>query len=444
MEFDAFVSALFERARAAGIESAEVYYASGDSLRVFVRGQKIEDYTVSARAGLSFRGVVAGRMGYASTEALDEAAIDLLVAGVKETAALIDSDDVQDIFPGSPSYEAVAASNASAKSVPVQSLIDRAMSMEQAMKGEGIQVDRSVMQLASGTVRLVNTYGLSLSHTDGAVYAMAELVARRGERTSDGYAMEWAPDLERLDTQAVARRAVEDARFMLDAGSIPSGEYEVIFRREAVADLLETFSGIFSAENTQRHLSLLEGRVGETIASPCVTLVDDPLLPGGPESCPFDAEGVAAYTKSVVEGGVLKTLLHNRSTARKDGVASTGNASKASYSAPVRVSPTNFFLKPGEKSLEALLQEMGDGLVITEISGLHAGANPLSGDFSLLSKGYLVQAGKRAQPVEQITVAGNFYQLLKGIRAVANDLKFLSGGAGGTSIWAGSMSVAGK
>lgn len=223
MEFDAFVSALFERARAAGIESAEVYYASGDSLRVFVRGQKIEDYTVSARAGLSFRGVAAGRMGYASTEALDEAAIDLLVAGVKETAALIDSDDVQDIFPGSPSYEAVAASNASAKSVPVQSLIDRAMSMEQAMEGEGIQVDRSVMQLASGTVRLVNTYGLSLSHTDGAVYAMAELVARRGERTSDGYAMEWSPDLERLDTQAVARASSRTcAKRFQDCGTCTS------------------------------------------------------------------------------------------------------------------------------------------------------------------------------------------------------------------------------
>ena len=441
MEFDAFVSALFARAKAEGIEHAEVYYASGDSLRVRVRDQKIEDYTVSTRAGLSLRGVCGGRMGYASTEALDEAAVDLLVQGVRETAALIDAPEEQDIFPGSPAYAKVEQH--AVKADP-QALIDRAMEMERQMQGEGLQVDDSMTQLTSGLLRIVNTYGLNLRHEDGAAFAMASLVARRGERTADGFAFDWSADLAALDTGDIARRAVQTARFMLDAAPVPSGEYDVIFRREAMADLLETFAGIFSAENAQRRLSLLAGRVGETIAAPCVTIVDDPLLPGGPATCAFDAEGVATYAKHVVEGGVLKTLLHNRSTAHKDGVASTGNASRAGYSAPVRVSPTNFFFRPGELSLEALMAQMGEGLVITDVSGLHAGANPLSGDFSLLSKGFLVRDGKPAQPVEQITVAGNFYDLLKGVRAVADDLKLYPGGVGGTSVWAGKLSVAGK
>lgn len=444
MEFDAFVKTLLLRAQAAGIADAEVYYASGDALRVYVREQKIEDYTVSARAGLSFRGLVGGRMGYASTEALDEAAVGLLVQGVLETASLIDSQDAQDIYPGGDGYPQVAPSGEALASVPPQALIERALSMERAMTGEGIKVDQSVLQLAMGEVRIVNTYGLNLRHRDGAVYASASLIARKGEHTADGYCLDWSGDLDYLDTQAIARRAVSEARFMLDAISVPSGEYEVIFSREAMADLLETFSGVFSAENAHKHLSLLAGRVGEQVAAPCVTLVDDPLLPGGPQTCPFDAEGVASYTKDVVKDGVLRTLLHNRKTAREDGVASTGNASKASYGAPVRVSPTNFFFKPGERTLEALMQEMGAGLVITEVSGLHAGANPLSGDFSLLSKGFLVEDGRRAQAVEQITVAGNFYALLKNVKAVASDLKFFTGGAGGTSVWAGRMSVAGN
>ena len=105
--------------------------------------------------------------------------------------------------------------------------------------------------------------------------------------------------------------------------------------------------------------------------------------------------------------------MHNLKTAKKDGVATTGNASKASYAASVRVSPTNFSIRPGEKCFDELLADMGDGLVITEVEGLHAGANAVSGDFSLLSKGYTVKDGKRERPVEQITIAGNFFDMLR-------------------------------
>jgi len=191
-------------------------------------------------------------------------------------------------------------------------------------------------------------------------------------------------------------------------------------------------------------LSLLKGRVGEVIASEAVTLTDDPLLPGGSATCPFDDEGVPAFTKDVVSRGRLTTLLHNLKTARKDGVRTTGNASKAGYAAPVKVSPSNFYFKPGEKPLAALLEDVGEGLVITELSGTHAGANPVSGDFSLLSKGYRIENGKKGRPVEQITVAGNFYDVLKNVRAFADDLKFPSGSTGSPSCWVGEMSVAGK
>ena len=122
----------------------------------------------------------------------------------------------------------------------------------------------------------------------------------------------------------------------------------------------------------------------------------------------------------------------------------TGNASKASYSAPVRVSPTNFFLKPGTDDLETLMGKMGNGLVITELIGLHSGANGISGDFSLLAKGFSVKEGKKGEPVEQITIAGNFYQLLKNLRAIGSDLKFPGGNMGSPSVDAGEMAIAGS
>ena len=172
-----------------------------------------------------------------------------------------------------------------------------------------------------------------------------------------------------------------------------------------------------SAENAQKKLSLLAGREGETIAASCVTLMDDPLLPGGFASAPFDGEGSACRTKAVIENGVLKTLLHSRS---------------------------NFFFRPGEKDLDSLLADMGEGLLITELGGLHAGANPVSGDFSLIAKGFRVAGGKQGLPVEQITVAGNFYQLLKNIQAVGSDLEFKGSGIGSPSVDIGSIHVAGK
>ena len=180
------------------------------------------------------------------------------------------------------------------------------------------------------------------------------------------------------------------------------------------------------------------------IASENVTLIDDPLYPEKFGHCPFDGEGVAVYAKNIIENGKLNTMLHNLKTARKAGVKSTGNATKHGYAGTIDIAPSNFYFKPGEKSLEEMMADVGEGLVITEVSGLHAGANPISGDFSLLSKGYTIEGGKKGRAVEQITVAGNFLTLLKNIRAVGNDLKFFGSNIASPSIDAGEMTVAGK
>jgi len=197
----------------------------------------------------------------------------------------------------------------------------------------------------------------------------------------------------------------------------------------------------------QKGLSLLKDREGTQIASEAVTLIDDPHHGKALASTPFDAEGVATAKRAIVKSGTLTTLLHNLKTAKKQGVQTTGNASKGSYAAPIGVAPSNFYVQPSGQSPEQLLGEIGDGLLITELSGLHSGANGISGDFSLGAKGYLVKGGALGAAVNQITVAGNFFELLKRIRAVGSDLRFgfpQSSCVGSPMLDAGELAVAGE
>lgn len=159
----------------------------------------------------------------------------------------------------------------------------------------------------------------------------------------------------------------------------------------------------FSADQAQKGLSPLAGREGESIASAVVTLCDDPLHPVNPRA--FDDEGTPSVTKTVVENGVFQTLLHNLKTAKKAGCASTSNADRPSAASPVGIAPTNFYMVPGADNLESMKQRLGTGLMITDVTGLHAGVNPVTGDFSLLSRGFLVENGEIVRPVDQITIA---------------------------------------
>ena len=214
-----------------------------------------------------------------------------------------------------------------------------------------------------------------------------------------------------------------------------------------MCDLLDSFESMFSADAAQKGLSLLAGREGETVASPLVTIVDDPMAKNALCRSAFDDEGVPGEATTVVEKGVLKSLLHNLKTARKAGCRTTGNASKAGAASPVGVAASNFFICPGEGTRDELLEQMGEGLYITGVSGLHAGCNPVSGSFSLLARGFLVEGGRMIKPVEQITLSGLFLDLLKKVERVGGDFAFdMPGGStfGSPSLLIGKLPVAGK
>ena len=209
--------------------------------------------------------------------------------------------------------------------------------------------------------------------------------------------------------------------------------------------LLGTYSGIFSSEAAQKGLSRLANAEGEQIAAEIVTLVDDPFHKDNPMPINFDAEGSPTHKKNVIENGKLCTLLYNLKTAAVAGKKTTGNASKAGYDGTVAVRPFTLYLENGSISEEELLRQVGNGVYITSLGGLHAGANAISGDFSLQSSGFMIEGGKKAGYVKSFTVAGNFYDLLKNITALASNLKMPGmGRLGSPSVLVEGLSIAGK
>ena len=444
---DQFISQLLQKAKAAGIEPAEVYYVSGESFRAMCQQGMINNYTVNASRGLSLRGIYGGKMGYASTQAFDEDASSQLISGVIESAELTEDESVQEIYAGDGNYPVIETFAPELESVTAEEKLNYIRRAEEALlkcDKRVVATTYNMISTSSSCVRLVNSLGLDLTARDNFIFTYLSALAKDGDKTASGAKLIAGRRFDAENAELSAKKASEEALFMLNAEPVQSGSYRAIFDPYAMSDMLSVFSAIFSAENTQQNMSLLGGREGEKVASDVVSIIDDPLLPGGFDSRAFDDEGVASRTKSVVECGVLKTLLHNLKTARKAGVESTGNARRGGYSAPVRVAPSNFFIKPGEKTLEELMGGMGDGIVITSVSGLHAGANFMSGDFSLIAEGYLVKDGRKAQAVDRITVAGNFYDLLKSIRAVGCDLTFPDSSIGSPSVDVGEIQISGK
>ena len=299
---------------------------------------------------------------------------------------------------------------------------------------------------AEFVVRLSNSHGLNLETQCGInALQLGAVICDDGKYESEYNLKELKGD---VDLDELARETVDLALKKAHAVGVESGKYNVVLDPKQMRTILSVYSSAFSAKMAQMGMSLLAGKEGEKIASDIVTITDDPMREGVSIQTNFDAEGVAAFRKSVVEGGVLKTLLHNRETAANQGVESTGNASKGGYASPVAISPYAFCLEAGDKTEEELLNLAGNGIYITELKGLHAGANPITGDFSLESAGFKIENGKLTDAVKSFTIAGNFFELIKNVSALSDKVEVaVTGGFttfGAPAVLIPDMSVAGK
>ena len=435
MDYESFKEKLFARAGEYGFTDCELYYSASKNFSVRVFGGEINEYENTESIGASFRGTYGGRVGYAFTEKLDESVIEGLVVNAAGNAAIIEEEEIEKLFEGCEAYPEVKNYNDVLEKYSAAEKIETATAMEKyafSLDGRIVSVDYCGVETGEDEVRISNSYGLDLH--DRSNFAAAYVLPRAVEDgvTKTGFELWHGNDLAEFSYEAAARTAVGRALSSLGAKSAESGDYKIVFENRSAVYLLACFSSVFFAENAQKGFSLLKGKTGETIANETVTLRDDGVCGKSFKSPPFDSEGVATQNKAVIENGVLKTLLYNLKSAAKDGAESTGNGFKPNYGGTVATSCTNFYLAPSETPFDKMLEEAGSGILITDLAGLHSGSNTVSGDFSFSADGFMIENGKKGRPVEQITVAGNFFELLKNIVIVASDLKFSPPGNSGS------------
>jgi len=436
--FESFRDELFAQAKTKGFVDYEIFYSAGNDFSVRVLDGNIEEYKNTSNEGIGFRGTFEGKMGYAYTEKLSEDTITPLLENAMANAQIIEDEDVENLYPGDESYPEVDSYSDVLNVMEASEKIQLALDMESYAKSLDPRVkmiDYCTIITGESHSAIANSYGLNVKQkcNIGAAF----FIARVEENGSVKSAMDYwtGRDFKDFDYKVYAKKIVDEALALLGAESIPSGEYPVILDKSVASDIVEGFASVFMADKAQKGFSLLnKDKVGEEIASSIVTLRDDGVTDLSLGNLAFDAEGVSTQNKAVIENGILKTMLYNTKAATKDGVKSTGNASKQGLGGAIETSVTNFYVVPGETSLNDMVAGLEKGVYITDVAGLHSGMNPISGDFSVSADGFLIEDGKISRPVEQITVAGNFYELLKNIKTVGNDLRIYSFGSGGVGI----------
>jgi PmbA protein len=228
-------------------------------------------------------------------------------------------------------------------------------------------------------------------------------------------------DLE--SPEEVGRRAAERALRRLSGRSVPTCEAPVIFDALTAPSLLRQLAGCVSGYAVYRRSTCLLDRLGESVGSPLLTAIDDGRLPGGLGSRPFDGEGLPTRRNLLLDRGRLSSWLLDSYSARKLGLESTANATRSAGSAP-GAGPSNLWFEPGDASLEEIIADTPRGLLVTELIGM--GFNPVTGDYSRGAAGLWIENGEIAYPVEEITIAGNFLDMLRDVDAVGTELLWLS------------------
>lgn len=444
-----FMEKLVKAGMEYGFEECEASYATESSMSIDILNGEVSNYENSATSSLSFRGLKNGQMGYCSTNILEDSSIDFLLKSAMENCKILNDEDPQFIYCDENNKDLYYSQVTDAYSKNTyKSFSELGLKIEKAILALDSRIDAVdylTISCSTGPYLIINSKGLhSYRDTDGiSLMASARATDSDGSVKSGGHY--WiGKDIDGFDLDKFLAKFKENFIGKMGAKSCKPGNYKAVLKSEAFQQFFMVFFGNFLATTMQRGLSLLADKEGETIASSVFTVKEEPMYDKALTKIPFDDEGVLTTAKSIIDKGVFATALYDLKSANKAGKTSTGNGFRSGSA--VSEMPTNLIVEPGEKSFEELLEEVGEGIILTDLSGLHAGVNPISGDFSLLCEGYLIENGKKGRPVEQITVAGNFYEVIKSIKSVGNDIINLPSGEGEfftPSVYVESLAISG-
>jgi len=436
------------RALAKGADVAEASARGGFELSVKVRLGKPELVEEAGHHSIALRVIKAGRVAITSTSDLTPHGIERCVEDALELVELSEVD--KEAGPADPSELSHPPFPELELFDPAVAAINGDEALARALAGERAALDfDSRIELSEGATfaRADSSSALWLSSgfeglTRGsyASLSVVPVVSDNGGKKRRGYYWTGARHVDKLEDAAdVGREAARRTLGKLGARKVPTTEAPIVFDPDVARSLVGSFAGCIMGGSIWRKSSYLLDREGTLVASPLVTISDDPLIPRAPGSRAFDGEGLASRRNSVVEAGVLRTFLLDCYSARKLGRRSTASAGRGGGS--VGPSTSNFVLAAGNTSPEAIIASTPRGLYVTELLGY--GFNPVTGDFSRGAAGFWIEGGKLDFAVGEVTISGNLDAMLKNIDAVGSDLELKTSTAAPT-LRIASMTISGE
>lgn len=429
-------------------EQVEAYVSRGRESEIRVFGGDVESLSSAESAGIGIRVVANHRQGFAYAGSLDLTVVEETLDEARDNAGFATEDE----FVGLPEPDGVASTaldlwRDDLAAYPTDVKVERALELERAVRAGDPrirQVESAEWGDAAVESAVASSTGVRAATRRTACYLAAYAIAGEEDdtQTGGGYSVGRSP--ADLDADRAAADAVDRATRLLGAVKPRSAHLTVVFEPRITATLLSILAGTLDGESVLKGRSLFADRVGESVSVGGFTLVDDPTDPEAYGAAEFDAEGLATRRNVLVEGGVLQRFLYNSYAARRAGTTSTASAIRAGFKSAPGTGARAIALAPGESSPDEILRQIGDGLLVQSISGVHSGVNPVSGDFSVGAEGVLVKGGSFAGPVREFAIASTLQRMLSGVVAIGNDIEILPSAATGVTLAVADVSMSGS
>jgi PmbA protein len=437
-----------EAALGAGAAEAEAYASEAGEREVRVHGGEIESLTGATARGLGIRAWVGDRVGYAYGTDLGEPGIAALGRRAAEAAGVADGDP--HAAPPQPGAAAPALEldDSSVSEWSMARVADLALAVERAALAADARVaavETAVYGDSAERVAIASSTGMAGEYEASTCFAYAQALAEADEGAETGLGFDLARGPAGLDPEAAGREAAARATAMIGAVKPASRSCPVILDPTVAASFVGVIGGALGADAVQRGRSPFAELLGEEVAGRALVLHDDGLDPEGPGSSPFDGEGVPRARTPLIEGGSLRSFLYDTYTANRGGAASTGSAGRDGYRGVPRVSPANLVVGDGDLDDGGLLAEAGDGVLVTDVAGLHSGVNPVTGVFSVGASGREVRGGELAGALREFTIASDLVSMLRAVRAASAEGRWVpfGGSVRAPSLLIGEMTIAG-
>ena len=443
-DYHSLMTYFANRAKDYKIDDWEMIISEGQSVSASAFKHEIIKEASSFSSYLSIRVIVEGKEGLSSTQLLSNEEIDNLIERAIDNALLYDKKEKPLIYDNNLTYPEIEKNEE--LNYSIIDIKDCALNaLENVYNKDSRVIDGSICSAAYGkSIRYyASSKCIELIQSSDDAYVMSNCKVSDGIDIQNAYSVKEG-NIKKQDVSD----GVEKALKQLNPKKIKSGCYNVIFSPDTVEQILNTFFAVFTGKSSAYGLTRYKDRENQKVASEKLTIIDDPLYKDYRMQSAFDGDGHPCFTKSVIENGILKTLLYNLEYGSKCGKESTGNGYRSAISGVSGITAYSFYIKPSDISLEELFKMCDGGIYITQMKGFHAGANDITGDFSIESAGFLIKDGKADEAINEFTVSGNFYKLLEDIVEVANDLEFdvtlSSERFGSPSIMVKGLSISGK